>query len=294
MKINAASLFRLFSYFSFIIYLGVFVFFISYLFIRSDAPFSSASVFGESSFIKAVFYNEPVFEGLYPALCGTLLLVAISVLIAVPFGTGTGLWLSEFAKGRKQKVMTLLIDILSGLPSIVIGLFGFSIILIMHKIIPAKSPGFSIIVSSFSLSVLVLPYIAKSTQTAVASLDKSLKLSGLSLGADKIENIRYILLPKAFPSILSGILLAIARCAEDTAVIMLTGAVANAGIPGSIFERFEALPFFIYYTSSEYTSENELEMAFNASVLLIFICIVLFIISYCINSIAFKRKKRAK
>jgi len=292
-KLKAPFL-KIFSYFSFILYVGVFIFFTSYLFIRSEAPFSSVSIFGESSFVKAVFYNEPVFDGLYPALCGTLLLVVISVLIAVPFGTGTGLWLSEFAKGKKLKIMALLIDVLSGMPSIVIGLFGFSFILIFHKIFPDKSPGFSIIVSAFSLSILVLPYIAKSTQTAINSLDKSLKLSGLSLGADKIENIRYILLPNAFPSILSGILLALARCAEDTAVIMLTGAVANAGIPGNIFERFEALPFFIYYTSSEYTSQNELTMAFNASVLLIFICIILFIISFGINSIASGKKKRIK
>ena len=284
-------LLNLFSYLSFCFYFFVFIFVILYLVFKSNFPFFMDSVFKDASPLKAVLFQEPVFEGLFPAIWGTLMLVFFSVAIAVPAGIGTGIWLSEYSGKRLYSIMTVFLDILSGLPSIVIGLFGFSLILFFHSLFPEKSPGFSILVSSSALAFLILPYLARSTETAVSSIDRTLRMAGPALGASKIENIRLVLIPCAFPSIFSGILLAIARCAEDTAVIMLTGAVASAGIPRSIFERFEALPFYIYYTSSEYTSAEELLRAFDASVILILICSMLFVISFILNKAVLKRGK---
>lgn len=289
MKKFLPNLLKYFSYLSFFAYFAVFVFFICYLLSKTNNLFSVEAVFSDTAPLKALLLKEPVFDGLFPAIFGTIMIVVLSVAISVPAGVGTGIWLSEYGKGKKYFFISILIDILSGLPSIVIGLFGFSFILIFHKLFPGKSPGFSMAVASFALAVLVLPYIAKSTENAIKAMDKSLKLAALSLGAGKTENIKLVILPNAFSSILSGILLAIARCAEDTAVIMLTGAVANAGIPGSIFERFEALSFFIYYTSSEYTSSQELSMAFNAAVMLIFICSALFAMSFIIKKFTLRK-----
>lgn len=285
-------LFKYFSYLSFCLYSSVLVYFISWLLIKAENPFSKSSIFGNVNPMQAILLNEPVFEGLFPAIAGTFLIIITSMLIAIPAGTGTGIFLSEYAGKKTYKFLSTSIDILAGLPSIVTGLFGFSIILLIHKIFDGKGPGFSIAASGFSLSFLVLPYIAKSTEEALKSTDKALRLTAVLLGASKIENIRLVLLPKNFNQILSKILLAVARCAEDTSVIMLTGAVANSGIPGNIFEKYEALPFFIYYTSSEYSSESELLMAYNASVLLVSICCFLFILSFLIRKAVFYRHNK--
>lgn len=286
-------LFNIFSWLSFSIYTLIFFTLISFLAYKTGAPFSVQSIFGDADPIKAFLLKEHVFDGLYPAIFGTIILVVLTIIICVPVGIGTGIWLSEFGKGRIYSFMELFLDILSGLPSIIIGLFGFSMILFFHNLFPNKSPGFSILISAFCLSFIVLPYLAKSTESSLKSLDKSLKIAGPALGATRMENIRFVLIPNAFPSIFSGILLALARCAENTAVIMLTGAVASAGIPNSIMGRFEALPFFIYYTSSEYSSTQELEQAFNACIILIVICSFLFILSFIINKIALKGVKKS-
>ncbi len=103
------------------------------------------------------------------------------------------------------------------------------------------------------------------------------------LGATKMQNIFFVLLSASFSGIISGIILSIGRCAEDTAVIMLTGAVATAGIPKSIFSGFEALPFYIYYISSQYTDDMELMKGYGACLILLLICISLFILAYFIK-----------
>ncbi|MDY0361234.1 MAG: ABC transporter permease subunit [Desulforegulaceae bacterium] len=286
------KLFKLFSYLSFFIYSSVLVSFICWLLIKAESPFSKSSIFGNADLVKAILLKEPVFEGLFPAAAGTFLIIVTSMIIAIPAGTGTGIFLSEYANKKTYRFLSVSTDILAGLPSIVTGLFGFSIILLIHKIFEGKGPGFSIAASAFSLSFLVLPYIAKSTEEAMKSTDKELRLTALLLGASKTENIRLVLIPKNLSQILSKILLSVARCAEDTSVIMLTGAVANAGIPGNIFGKYEALPFFIYYTSSQYSSEKELVMAYNASVLLVSICCFLFVLSFLIRKAVFYRQKK--
>ena len=98
-----------------------------------------------------------------------------------------------------------------------------------------------------------------------------------------MQNLFYILLPYCSKELLSGIFLALGRACEDTAVIMLTGAVASAGIASSVFSKYEALPFYIYYVSSEYSDQNELNGAFGAAIILLFIAISLFAITHLLH-----------
>ncbi|MCG8551104.1 MAG: hypothetical protein MI799_11945 [Desulfobacterales bacterium] len=98
-----------------------------------------------------------------------------------------------------------------------------------------------------------------------------------------------VLLPLALSDIVSGVVLAIGRCAEDTAVIMLTGVVAAAGVPKSIFASFEALPFFIYYTASEYTDPSELAKGYGAALILLLICSLLFIFAHLLKALIDRR-----
>jgi phosphate transport system permease protein len=140
-----------------------------------------------------------------------------------------------------------------------------------------------------SLSFLVLPYIIRTTQISLESLPLQVRVTAPCLGATKLENIFYVLLPSSMSGIISGIVLAIGRCAEDTAVIMLTGAVATAGIPKSVFSSFEALPFYIYYMASEYSGPSQLMKGYGAALILLIICAGLFAFSYWIKNRLFTK-----
>ena len=123
----------------------------------------------------------------------------------------------------------------------------------------------------------------RTTQMALENLPVDVRMTGPSLGATKFQNIFYVLLPACLSAIISGIILSIGRCAEDTAVIMLTGAVATAGIPRSLFSSFEALPFYIYYISSQYADQSELMKGYGACLVLIFICMNLFLLAHWVK-----------
>ncbi len=239
-------------------------------------------VFGNVPVIDAVLLKKRVFNGLFPAVSGSFLLVLISVSISLPAGMGAAIYFSEYASERVKKAAGISVDVLASAPSIVIGLAGFSAAIIMHRhISEAVSP--CLLLSAISLAVLTLPYIVRSTQLALESVPANLRMAGLSLGASRFDNLVHVVLPDSVPGIMSGIVLAISRCAEDTAVIMLTGAVASAGVPDSLLGPFEAIPFFIFYTSSEYTNPEELESAYGGAIILMIVCLFLFVFSYLLK-----------
>jgi phosphate transport system permease protein len=130
---------------------------------------------------------------------------------------------------------------------------------------------------------LVLPYITRTTQSSMQGLSIQIRQAALALGATRVQNIFYVLLPRSVSGILSGIILAIGRCAEDTAVIMLTGVVATAGIPKSLLGSYEALPFYIYYISSQYTDAAELMSGYGAAIILLGVCAILFLLAFFIK-----------
>ena len=234
-------------------------------------------IFGGVSPMDAVLLKKRVFDGLFPAIAGTLLLVVLSVSLAVPVGVCAGVYMSEYASVKTRRLFGLCFDILAGVPSIVIGLFGFSAAIVLHRTFADFRP--CLAVSAVSLAILVLPYLVRSTQTSLQGISPGLRITALALGASKMQNIIHVLLPRAMSGILSGIVLAIGRCAEDTAVIMLTGVVAAAGVPTSLFGQYEALPFYIYYISSQYTDQGELMTGYGASIILLCVCLSLFLIA---------------
>ncbi len=130
---------------------------------------------------------------------------------------------------------------------------------------------------------LVLPYIIKTTQNAIESIPLLTRLTVPSMGASRLQNIVLVLLPAAISDIVSGVVLAIGRCAEDTAVIMLTGVVATACVPKSPFSSFEALPFYIYYMASEYSGPSELVKGYGAALILLMIITSLFVLAHVIR-----------
>ena len=140
-----------------------------------------------------------------------------------------------------------------------------------------------LLLSSLALAFLVLPYLIRTTQTALESLPAQSRMTALALGASRLQNILHVLLPQTLPAMMSGVILAIGRCAEDTAVIMLTGVVASTGVPRSLLSHYEALPFHIYYISSQYSDQQELVTGYGAAILLLFICLLLFFAAFLIK-----------
>lgn len=257
--------------------------FLSYLLVKGMPSLGFGLVFGEVEPFNALFKGERVFDGIFPAMVGTLCLIALSTLIALPLGLSTGIYLSEYATPPMRKIIGGLFDVLAGIPSIVVGLYGFSVSIFLHHRFSAQL-GPCLLISSLSLSVLVLPYIVRSTQISLEELPAYTRNTALALGATPLQNLVYVLLPNALGGISSGVILAIGRCAEDTAVILLTGVVATAGLPSSLFGHYEALPFYIFYISNQYANPGELANGFGACLVLLGMCSVLFLIAHGIKN----------
>jgi phosphate transport system permease protein len=255
---------------------------LGYLLVKGHESLKLSLIFGETSPIKALLLKERVFDGLFPAIAGTLILITLSIVWAVPVGIATGIYLAEYAGGGVKKALDASFDVLSGMPSIVIGLFGFASAVFLHRHFSARI-GPCLLISSIALSFLVLPYIIRTTQAALEDIPRDIRMTALALGATRLQNIFLVLLPKSLSGIMSGIVLAVGRCAEDTAVIMLTGVVVSAGLPKSLLSQYEALPFYIYYISSQYTDPAELTKGYGASILLLLLCATLFSAAYGIR-----------
>ncbi|WP_300667377.1 PstA family ABC transporter permease [Desulfoluna sp.] len=261
---------------------GVF-FFLGHIVLKGMPSLSLALIFGDTSPLKALLFTQRVFNGLFPAICGTLCLVLLSVVLALPAGILTGVWLSHFGSGRAKALLSLCIDTLAGVPSIVVGLFGFSFAILLHKI-SHGTVGPSLGIAALTLSVLVLPGIVRNTQLALAAIPRETHLAVSAMGATPVQAIVRVYLPMASPGIFRGAILAMGRCAEDTAAIMLTGVVATAGAPYALFGRFEALPFAIFTIASEYSGPEELAQGYGASLILLLLCALLFGLSALIAS----------
>ncbi len=271
-----------FSWICTIILLGALFTIIGFLVLKGYKSITMKLVFGNIRPLDAIFLKKQVFDGLFPAIAGTLFLIVLSILFAVPIGLATGIYLAEYCPFRLKGIFNILFDILAGIPSIVVGLFGFAItVFLHHHFFPELFP--CLLVSSLCLAFLVLPYIIRTTQISLETLPFNVRVTAPVLGATKLQNIFFVLLPASMSGIISGIILSIGRCAEDTAVIMLTGAVATAGVPESVFRGFEALPFYIYYISSQYTNSAELMQGYGACLILLFICVNLFVLAHFIT-----------
>lgn len=255
---------------------------LGYLLYKGLGSVNLRLIFGNTPVVDALLLRKHVFAGLFPAMAGTFAVVTLSVGFAIPVGMASGIYMAEYARGGVKSVLGFCFDILAGVPSVVIGLSGFALAIFLHKHFSAGIYP-SLFISSLSLAVLVLPYIIRSTQFALESLPADTRRIAVALGATKLQNIVYVLIPKSLSAIFSGIILAIGRCAEDTAVIMLTGAVAFAGVPKSLFAQYEALPFYIYYISSQYANQQELLSGYGASIILLLICALLFFIASMIR-----------
>ena len=255
---------------------------IGFLLIKGAPALNLQLIFGDTTPLDALLMRSAVFDGLFPAIIGTILLVLLAIIIAAPAGILTGIYIAEYASLSVKNRFGFFFDVLAGLPSIVVGLFGLAVVIFLHKYVSAHVFP-CLFLSALTLAFLVLPYLIRSTQNALEALPHDIRRTAPALGASRIQNLFLILLPRARDGILNGVILSIGRCAEDTAVIMLTGAVAVAGVPRSVFDQYEALPFYIYYISSQYTDQQELLSGYAAAIILLCLCGLLFASALFVN-----------
>jgi len=186
--------------------------------------------------------------GILPAIVGTLYLVLGTVAVALPLGTGTAIYLSEYAKpSRFTRTVRLAIVTLAGVPSIVFGLFGLGLFVIFLGF------GASIISGCLTLACMILPIIIVSSEEALRAVPQSLREGSLALGATKWQTIYKNVLPYSIPGMLTGSILGIGRAAGETAPILLTvAAFYLPKLPKSVFDQVMALPYHLYVLATQH------------------------------------------
>ncbi|MDR1023947.1 MAG: phosphate ABC transporter permease PstA [Prevotellaceae bacterium] len=180
--------------------------------------------------------------GIFPAIVGTLCLIAGSVIFAFPVGLTSGIYISEYAgNGPAVRFIRVMTNNLGGIPSIIFGLFG------MALFVNTFGFGDSIIAGSFTLGLLILPLIIRTTEEALKAIPNSYRTGSLALGASKLQTIVRITLPAAFPNIITGLILSVGRVSGETAPILFTvAAYFLPKLPRSIFDQVMALPYHLY------------------------------------------------
>ncbi len=239
-----------------------------YLLWRGVPTLGRALFFGDTPPLLAMAGLRPVWDGIWPACVGSLCLVGLATLLALGPGVRCGIYLAEYAGPRTRRRLGLAVELLAGVPSIVMGLFGFTLILALRRMFLPQA-NTCLLLAAGCLALLVLPPLVVSTRAALESLPHGLRLTGAALGLTREQTVFRVLLPEAGRGILGGVMLTMGRAAEDTAVILLTGVVANAGLPAGLLAKFEALPFTIYYTAAQYQTEDELARGFGAALVLL-------------------------
>lgn len=185
--------------------------------------------------------------GIFPAIAGTIILSIGAMAVAFPLGVITAIYLTEYARpGKLLSLIDAAITNLAGVPSIVFGLFGFSLFVVFFGF------GASVIAGSLTLAIMTLPVIIKTSQEALLSVPRSFREASLALGATKWQTIRSHVLPYAFPGILTGTILGLGRAAGETAPILFTAAAYFLPtLPSSIFSQTMALPYHLYILSTQ-------------------------------------------
>lgn len=226
--------------------------------------------------------------GIFPAIVGTFYLIVGSSIISFPIGIMSGIYMNEYAtNGKVVRFIRIMTNNLSGVPSVVFGLFGMSLF------VNALGWGDSIIAGSFTLALMSLPLIIRTTEEALKSIDDSFRHGSLALGATKLQTIRRVVLPMAFPNIITGLILSVGRVSGETAPILFTvAAYFLPQLPGSIFDQCMALPYHLYVISTSGTDiEASRGMAYGTSLVLIAIVLVVNLLANLLRNYFAKKVK---
>lgn len=210
--------------------------------------------------------------GIWPAIVGTFYLMIGSALFAFPVGVMSGIYMNEYApkKGWVVRFIRVMTNNLSGIPSIVFGLFG------MALFVNWLDFGDSILAGSLTLGLLSLPLVIRTTEEALKAIPDSMREGSRALGATKLQTIWHVILPMGMPNIITGLILALGRVSGETAPILFTcAAYFLPQLPESIFDQCMALPYHLYVISTSGTDiDAQLPIAYGTALVLIVIILL--------------------
>ena len=217
------------------------------------------------------FLTQPPREGMtkggiFPAILGTFVVSLITVIFAVPLGMFAAIYLHEYARpGKMTRLIRLSIRNLSGVPSIVYGLFGVVLFVQMFKF------GTSLLSAGLTLGLLTLPWTITACEEALKTVPQSYREGAFALGATKWYAIRTNVLPYAIPGMLTGVILGLSRAAGETAPILFTGAAFFIPhLPKSLFDQFMALPYHLYILATQHQAiEKVRPIAYGTALVLL-------------------------
>ena len=210
--------------------------------------------------------------GIFPAIMGTFMVSIITVVFAVPLGMFAAIYLNEYAQpGKITRLIRLAIRNLSGVPSIVYGLFGVVLFVQMFRF------GTSVLSAGLTLGLLTLPWTITASEEALKTVPKSYREGALALGATKWHAIRTNVLPYAISGMMTGVILGLSRAAGETAPILFTGAAFFLPhLPKSLFDQFMALPYHLYILATQHHAiEKVRPIAYGTALVLLGLILLL-------------------
>lgn len=208
--------------------------------------------------------------GIAPAIVGTLIVVGIAAAISIPFGIMAAIYLSEFSSGKIAKWTRFATNVLSGVPSIIVGLFAYGVIVLTTNT-------FSAVAGGFALAILMLPIVVRTADEALQLVPQDVRWASVGVGASNFQTVLQIVLPASLGAIVTGTTLAIARAAGETAPLIFT-ALFSQFWPRGIWEPLPTLSVLIYnFATVPY--ENQQELAWAASLILVLLILLTSILS---------------
>jgi len=214
--------------------------------------------------------------GAYHAMMGTLIITGLAAAIAVPLGLFTAIYLVEYGKGRLARAITTMVDVMTGIPSIVAGLFAYALFILIFG--PGSRTG---IAGGVALSVLMTPVVVRSAEEMLKLVPNELREASYALGVPKWKTIVKVVLPTAIAGILTGVTLAIARVIGETAPLLIAAGVAQSANYNPFDGRMTSLPVFTYYQYVQpgIPTEAGVARAWAAALVLVIIVAVLFTVA---------------
>ena len=223
--------------------------------------------------------------GILTPIIGTVLLTLITSVFSIPFGVCCAIYLNEYAENNwLTRTIRASIRNLSGVPSIIYGLFGLALF------VQALNFGTSLLAAGMTLGLLSLPYIITTTEEALKRIPNSTREAALAVGATKFETIKDVVIPSAMSGILTGVVLTLSRAAGETAPILFTGAAFYInGSSGYVNQEFMALPYHLYMLSTQHQSIDQVKpIAYGTALVLV---IVVFLLNLTAFYIRYKYRK---
>jgi phosphate transport system permease protein len=236
--------------------------------------------------LDAAFFTESLFGvankggGAYHAIMGTLIITALTALISIPIGLMTAIYLVEYGRGRLRRSINTMVDVMTGIPSIVAGLFAYALFALFLG--PGVRNG---IAGAAALSVLMIPVMIRSSEEVLKLVPNELREASYALGVPKWRTIVKVVIPTAIAGLATGVTLAIARVVGETAPLLLTVGITNITNTNPFNGRMATLPVFAYYqlTRPGVPPEYAIDRAWTAILLLIVLVMALNIIARLIS-----------